>query len=178
MKTLGTAFFCLGCLLVFLLAAAASCLTRAKYRSVPRALESEYAYLYAGNLERYSFLQYNQSGPEEGRAALQQYLKLLQRIKDEHINFPSVVLHRDFGLTYLRLYRLESAAGNGAAADGYMRSAQMEFSALGWKEDDVSTEALKKDIETRESNEAQSYNRKMQAPTTEGKRGQSQEKSK
>lgn len=177
MKTLGTAFFCLGCLLVFLLAAAASCLTRAKYRSVPE-LESEYAYLYAGNLERYSFLQYNQSGPEEGRAALQQYLKLLQRIKDEHINFPSVVLHRDFGLTYLRLYRLESAAGNGAAADGYMRSAQMEFSALGWKEDDVSTEALKKDIETRESNEAQSYNRKMQAPTTEGKRGQSQEKSK
>ena len=86
MKTLGTAFFCLGCLLVFLLAAAASCLTRAKYRSVPE-LESEYAYLYAGNLERYSFLQYNQSGPEEGRAALQQYLKLLQRIKDEHITF-------------------------------------------------------------------------------------------
>jgi hypothetical protein len=76
------------------------------------------------------------------------------------------------------LYRLESAAGNGAAADGYMRSAQIELSALGWKEEQVSTEALKKDIETRESNEAQYYNRKMQSPATEGKPGQSQEKSK
>ena len=177
MKTLRTVFFCLGCLMVFLLTAAASCLLRAKHRSVPE-LESEYAYLYAGNLERYSFLQYNQASPEEGRAALQQYLKLLQRIKDEHISFQSVTLHRDFGLTYLRLYRLESAAGNGAAADGYMRSAQIELSALGWKEEQVSTEALKKDIETRESNEAQFYNRKVQSPATEGKPGQSQEKSK
>jgi hypothetical protein len=86
-NTLRTALFWLGCLLVFLLTAAASCFLRAKHRSVPD-LKSEYAYLYAGNLERYSFLQYNQASPEEGRAALLQYLKLLQRIKDEHINFP------------------------------------------------------------------------------------------
>jgi hypothetical protein len=52
----------------------------------------------------------------------------------------------------------------------------MEFSALGWKEEQVSTEALKKDIETRESNEAQFYNRKMQSPATEGKPARSQEK--
>ena len=177
MKTLRTTLFCLGCLLVLLLAAATSCLLRAKYRSVPK-LKSEYAYLYAGNLERYSFLQYNQAGPEEGREALQQYLRLLQRIKDEHINFPSVTLHRDFGLTFLRLYRLESAAGNGAAADGYMKSAQREFSSLGWKEENVSTEALKEDIETRESNEAKFYNPEMQVPARAEKQGQSQEKPK
>lgn len=175
MKTLRTAIFGLGCLLIFLLTAAASCLLRAKHRSVPD-LKSEYAYLYAGNLERYSLLQYNQASPEEGRAALLQYLKLLQRIKDEHINFSPVTLHRDFGLTYLRLYRLESAAGNGAVADGYMASAQREFSSLKWKEEDVSTEALKKDIETRESNEAKLYNRETQTTTTAGKQGQSQEK--
>jgi hypothetical protein len=174
-KTLRTALFWLGCLLVFLLTAAASCFLRAKHRSVPD-LKSEYAYLYAGNLERYSFLQYNQASPEEGRAALLQYLKLLQRIKDEHINFPPVTLHRDFGLTYLRLYRLESAVGNGAVADGYMVSAQMEYSSLKWKEEDVSTEALTKYIETRESNEAKLYNRQTQATTTPGKQGQSQEK--
>jgi hypothetical protein len=74
------------------------------------------------------------------------------------------------------LYRLESAVGNGAVADGYMVSAQREFSSLKWKEEDVSTEALTKDIETRESNEAKLYNRETQAITTAGKQGQSQEK--
>lgn len=175
MKTLRAALFCLGCLLVFLLAAAVSCLLRAKYRSVPE-LKSEYAYLYVGNLERYSFLQYNQAGPEDGRAALLQYIKLLQRIKDEHIDFPSSTLHYDFGLTYLRLYRLESAAGNGAAADGYMRLAQREFSSLGWKEEHVSTEALEKDIETRESGEANLYNGQAQAAAEKGRQGRSKEK--
>jgi hypothetical protein len=174
-KSLRTTLLGFGCLLVFLLTATASCVLRAKLRSVPD-LKSEFAYMYAGNLERYSFLQYNQASPEEGRAALLQYLKLLQRIEDEHINFPSVTLHRDFGLTYLRLYRLESAAGNGAVAEGYMASAQREYSSLKWKEEDVSTEALKKDIETRESNEAKSYNRETQTTTTAGKQGQSHEK--
>ena len=158
-----------------MLTATATCLLRAKHRSVPD-LRSQYAYLYAGNLERYSFLQYNQANPEEGRAALLQYIKLLQRIIDEHINFPPVTLHGDFGLTYLRLYRLESAAGNGAIADGYMASARREFSSLKWKEEDLSTEALKKLIETRESNESKLYNRETQSTTTAVKQGQSQEK--
>jgi hypothetical protein len=137
-----------------------------------------YAYVDAGNLERYSFLQYNQAGPEEGRAALQQYLSLLQRIQDEHINSPPDTLHRDFGLTYLRLYRLESAAGNSVLADGYMRSAQKEFLSLGWKEEDVSTEALKKDIETRELNEARFYNHEKLAPAKTGTQAPSQERPK
>jgi hypothetical protein len=176
-KILRTALFSLGCLLTFLLAAAASCSLRARYHYVPK-LKSMYAYEDAGNLDRYSFLQYNQAGPEEGRAGLQQYLRLLQRIQDEHINFPSVSLHRDLGLTFLRLYRLESAAGNDATADGYMKSAQREFSSLGWKEENVSTEALKKDIETRELNEAKLYNPEMQVPARAEKQGQSQEKPK
>ena len=73
MKTLRTALFALGCLPVFLLTVTASCLLRAKHRSVPE-IKSEYAYMYAGNLERYSFLQYNQASPEGGRSALLQRL--------------------------------------------------------------------------------------------------------
>lgn len=171
------ALFSLGCLLTLLLTSVASCLLRAKYRSVPE-LKSKYAYIYAGNLERYSFLQYNQAGTEEGRAALQQYLRLLQRIQNEHIDFPSVTLHRDFGLTYLRLYRLESAAGNSVSAEGYMRSAQKEFLTLGWNEEDVSTEALKKDIETRELNEARFYNGEKLASAKTRTQAPSQEKPK
>jgi hypothetical protein len=68
------------------------------------------------------------------------------------------MLHHDFGLTYLRLYRLELAAGDLASADRYMQSAQQELSELGWKQENLSTEALAKQIETRESNEAKLYN--------------------
>jgi len=39
-------------------------------------------------------------------------------------NTPPNLLNRDFGLTYLLLYRIESTAGNCVAADEFMRSAQ------------------------------------------------------
>jgi hypothetical protein len=148
---------CLVCVLVFLLTATTSCVLRAKYGYIPR-LKATYAYMYVANIEMYSFLQYNQAGPEQGREALLQYLKLLQRIRDEKIEFPQSTLHRDFGLTYLRLYRLESAASNSSVAEDYMKSAKREWSALGWKPEDVSTEALGRLIETREINERKLYN--------------------
>lgn len=157
MKVLKTILFCSACLLVFLLAAAVSCALRAKYSSVPK-LRAEFSSMYAANLREYSFLQYNQASPDQGKTALLQYLELLRRIKDKKIQYPKNTLHRDSGLTYLRLYRLESTAGNYTAADDYMRSAQKEWSALGWKDKDVSTEALTKLIETRELNETNLYN--------------------
>jgi hypothetical protein len=52
--------------LVFLVAAATTSISRAKYRAIPR-LKTEFAYLYAGILERYSFLQYSQAGPDQAR---------------------------------------------------------------------------------------------------------------
>ncbi|HUJ30982.1 MAG TPA: hypothetical protein VLY23_06850 [Candidatus Acidoferrum sp.] len=157
MKVLKVVLFCLACATAFCVAAAASCVLRAKYSSVPE-LKSKFAYMYAVNLARYSFLQYNQASPDQGRKALLEYLKLLQRIRDEKIQYPQGTLHRNFGLTYLRLYRLESTAGNSAAADAYMKSAQKEWSALGWKDKDVSAEGLSKLIELRESNEQKLYN--------------------
>lgn len=144
-------------LLVLLLAAAGSCVARARYRSL-RQLRSEYAGMCLDNLSRYSFLQYSQAGPGQGRTALEQYLALLQRVRDERIQYPARTLHADFGLTYLRLYRLESSEGNLTAATDYMKSAQKEFVALGWKSDETSDEALSKLIETREANEAKVYN--------------------
>jgi hypothetical protein len=69
--------FGLTCVLAFLLAAATSCLLRAKFKSVPE-LKATYAYMYAANLEHYSFLQYNQANPDQGKAALLEYIKLLQ----------------------------------------------------------------------------------------------------
>jgi len=157
MKTLKAIVFCSSCALVFLLAAALSCLLRAKYSLVPK-LKTDFAYRYAANLEQYSFLQYNQAGPEQGRQALLEYLTLLQRIRNEKIQYPQNTLHRDFGLTYLRLNRLALAGGNSAVADDYMKSAQKEWLALGWKEEDVSAPALTNLIETRELNEKKLFN--------------------
>jgi hypothetical protein len=155
MKALKTIGFCLLCATVFLAAAVASSALRAKYSLVPQ-LKSTDAYMYATNLDRYSFLQYNQASPDRGQHALLDYLKLLERIRAEGIEYPQPVLHRDFGLTYIRLYRLALRNANSAAADTYMKSAQREFSALGWK--DVSAEALTKYLETLESNEQKLYN--------------------
>lgn len=152
-----TVRFCLLCLLVLLLAAVGACAIRVKYRSL-RQLRSEYAGMYLDNLSRYSFLQNSQAGPDQGRTALEQYLALLQRIRDERIQFPARTLHADSGLTYLRLYRLESSEGDLTAATDYMKSAQKEFVALGWKSDETSDETLSKLIETREANEAKLYN--------------------
>lgn len=175
MKTLKTILFCFTCALAFLLAAAISCALRAKYSSLPK-LRTEYAYMYVANVEEYSFLQYNQASPEQGREALLEYLKLLQQIRDEQITFPQTFLHREFGLTYLRLYRLESAAGSLAIADDYMKSAQKEWSEVGWKADDVSSEALSKLIETRESREKKLYNSdRLQNPTAQAKQDKSKE---
>lgn len=157
MKTMKTARFCMLCLLTLLLVAVGTCAARARYRSL-RQLRSEYAGMYLDNLSRYSFLQYSQAGPDQGRAALEQYLALLQRIRAERIPYPASTLHADFGLTYLRLYRLESSAGNLAVAKDYMRSAQKEFAAMGWKSDSTSDAALSKLIQTREANEAKLYN--------------------
>jgi hypothetical protein len=148
-------FFYVVCAAVLVAAAVASCALRAKYSLVPQ-LKSTDAYMDATNLDRYSFLQYNQAGPERGQRALLKYLKLLERIKAEGIEYPQAILHRDFGLVYLRLSRVELLQGNSVAADNYMNSAEKEFSALGWK--DVSVEALTEYIETLESNERRLYN--------------------
>ena len=153
MKALKTILFCFGCLLAFLLAATASCVLRAKYSSIP-ALRTRFAYMYADNLAHYSFLQYSQAGSEQGRAALLQYLNFLQRIRNEHIQYSARTLHTDFVLTYLHLYRLESTAGDSAVADGYMKDAQREWSALGWKNEDASIEAFKKLNQSLQTSEA------------------------
>lgn len=154
MKHLKSALLCILC---FLMAAAATCFLRAKYHSLPdtRAL---YAYDYVSNVDRYSFLQYNQSGADQGRTALLQYLKLLQRIRRENIDYPSNLLHRNFALTYLRLYRMESSVGNASAAHSDMNLAQRELLAQGAKEQQVSAETLAKLIAARETKEAEIYN--------------------
>lgn len=149
--------FGLSCVVAFSLAAAVSCALRAKFKCVPEVKASD-ARMYAENLDRYSFLQYNQASPDQGKAALLEYIKFLQRIRAERIEFPPNLLRFDFGLTYLRLYRLELAAGDPASADRDMQSAQKELSGLGWKQEDLSTDALAKQIQTRESNEAKLYN--------------------
>lgn len=154
MKVLKTILLC-G--VSFLVAATVTCFLRAKYNCLPDLKES-YAFGYADNVDRYSFLQYSQAGPEQGKVALLQYIKLLDRIRRENIIYPQNLLHRDFALTYLRLYRIESAAGDALAANDYMKSAQKELIAQGAKEQQVSSKALTKLIEARESREAELYN--------------------
>jgi len=167
MKVLRNILFYLVCATVFLVATVGSSAFRAKYTLVPK-LKSTDAYMYATNLDRYSFLQYDQAGPDQGRRALLEYLKLLDRIRGEKIEYSQVTLHRDFGLTYLRLYRLELADGNPSAAGNYMKSAQKEWSALGWK--DVSAETLTAYVETLESKEQKLYNTAgIQAPAGQEK---------
>jgi hypothetical protein len=177
MKTQKTILFCAACILVFLVAGALSCVIRVKYSSLP-GMRSQFAYSYVANLGRYSFLQYNQASPDQGRKALLEYLKLIQRIRDERIQYSQNTLHKDFGLTYLRLYRIESAEGNSAAADDYMKASQKEWAALGWKNQDVSIEALNRLIEKREGNERKLYNTSdAQTPTAQAKKDKSKENS-
>ncbi len=151
MKAPRNILFVVVCGAVFLLVAAVDCMLRSKYSSIPQT-EARFAYMYAGNLDRYSFLQYNQASADQGRKALLEYLNFLERIRNEKIEYPPILLHADFGFTYLRLYRLESAASNSAAAESYLKSAQTEFSPPGSKKE-ISADFLKKLIETRESNE-------------------------
>jgi len=110
--------------------------------------------MYADNLAHYSFLQYNQAGPDQGRTALLQYLSFLQRIKNEYIRYSARILHMDFVLTYLHLYRLESTVGNSAVAAGYMNDAQRDWSALTWKNEDAAIAAFKKLNQSLSSSEA------------------------
>ncbi len=161
MKVLKKLLFSLACVLVFLVAAAASCGIRAKYRELLK-LRASSASFYTGFLGGYSFLQYNQAGGEQGKTALLVYLGELQRIQNEKIKYPGNTLHFNSALTYLRLYRLEVAANNSTKADEYLRSAQKELSSLGQK--DVSAEHLIKAIETREVDEARLYNKDATAP--------------
>jgi hypothetical protein len=57
-----------------------------------------------------------------------------------------------------------------------MKSAQQEWSALGWKTEDVSTEALNKLIETPELNERKLYNGGgLRSPTADAKQHKSKE---
>ncbi|MHB8755883.1 MAG: hypothetical protein ACYC92_13150 [Candidatus Acidiferrales bacterium] len=154
MKILKAILFCFGCFLAFLLAAGVSCALRAKYSLVPK-LRTEFAYMYADNLAHYSFLQYNQAGSDQGRTALLQYLNLLQRIRNERIPYSARTLRLNFILTYLHLYRLESSAGNSTAADNYIKSAQKEWTDLGWKNEGSSIEAFKRLNQSLRTSEAQ-----------------------
>lgn len=161
MKFLKIILLCGAC---FLVAATVTCILRVTYRWLPDLKES-YAFDYADNVERYSFLQYSQAGPEQGKKALLQYIELLERIRRENITYPQNLLHRDLALTYLRLYRIESTAGNTSTADNYMKSAQKELLAQGAKEQQVSPEALTKLIEAREFQEDELYD---QTPASGG----------
>jgi len=155
MKVVKFILFCFACLLVFLVIGAASCTIRVKYRDLPK-VRASLAYSYAAFFGEYSFLQYNQVGGKQGKKALLDYLGILQRIQNEKIKYPEKALHFYSDLTYLRLYRLEVAAGNSAKADEYIKSAQNELAILGRK--DVSAENLIRSIEAQEADEARLYN--------------------
>ena len=157
MKVMRTAVFCLGCFAVFVFAVASTCFIRAGVHSIPE-LKSQEASVHVGNLLRYSFLQYSQANPDEGRAALLEYVKFLQRTEDEHIRLPARIVHASLGAAHLRLYRLESCEGNSTVAAQDMASAQREYSAAQLKTFDISTEALTKWIETDDLRHANLYN--------------------
>src|SRR5690348_7744944 len=154
MKYLRTIVLYGGC---FLLAAAATCVFRTKYSTLPR-VRTSLAFNYADNVRRYSFLQYTQAGPQQGKTALLQFVNLLQRIRHENIIYPANELHNDLALAYLRVYRIESATGDEATANNYMKSAQEELLAEGAKRQRVSTEALAKLVEAHDAREAAFYN--------------------
>jgi hypothetical protein len=157
-KTLKAFLFYCTCALVFTVAAFISCALRTKYHSLPE-LKAGSAYAYAGNIQDYAFLQYIQAGPDQGRQALLEYLGVFERVRNERIRIPENIIHSKCGLAYLRLYRIESSVGNAALADSYLKSAQQEWSAMNSKNEDLSAEALKKLIATRESNDRKLYDR-------------------
>jgi len=145
------------CALVFLATAAVSCGIRTKYYALPN-MRAGSAALYADLLREYYFLQYNQAGDEQGKVALLEYIAFLEKTRTQIKNYPARNLHFNLALTYLRLYRLETASSNHAKANEHLQAAQREFTILGQK--DISADQLIKDIETRESNEAKLYNNK------------------
>jgi hypothetical protein len=145
------------CALVFLVTAAVSCGIRTKYYSVPNTRAGSAA-LYADLLQEYYFLQYNQAGDEQGKAALLEYIAFLEKTQTQVTNYPASDLHFNLALSYLRLYRLEMTANNPAKASEYLQAAQRENAMLGGK--DISVEQLIKAIKIRESDEAKLYNNK------------------
>lgn len=155
MKTRKIVLSCLLGLIVFLVTGAAVSAIRIKYRSLPEA-RGILAYFYSSFVSEYAFLQYNQAGGEQGRKALLDYLQVIQEIRERKMQTRQDRLHYEYGLTCLRLYRLEMAANKPAEAENYLRSAQQELSSAGLK--DVSAEQLIKSMETREAGEAKLYN--------------------
>lgn len=114
-------------------------------------------YRYVGLVGDTCFLQYNQAGGKYGRAALMDYLEVLQKIQNEKIPYPQRVLHSEMALTYLRLYRLDLAEGKSAVGNAYLATAQKELLSAGFT-GDASTDTLAKSIATREASEAKLYN--------------------
>jgi hypothetical protein len=157
LKVVKGILFSFACLVVFLVAGAATCAIRAKYKYTPM-VKSSMAHSYVSLVGEYSFLQYNQAGGEKGKTALLDYHGVLQKIQNEGIQDPQRTLHFYSGFTYMRLYRLDLAANKPAEATDYLKSAQREFSSLGWKDDVVSPENLIKKAEMREASEAKLYN--------------------
>jgi hypothetical protein len=162
MKVLKGIIFCFASVGVFLVAGALTCAVRAKYRTVPE-LKSRVAYSCAGLVADYSFLQYNQAGGEQGKSALQENLEVLHKIQLEKIRYSPNKLHSDYGLTYLRLYRLELAEHEPTEAAAYMTSALREFASVPWK-GDLSAEGLANAIATREDSENKNYNNVERTP--------------
>lgn len=146
--------FVFACLLVFLASATLSGVLRAKYESLPEQ-RATYAELRIARLGEYAFLQASQASPDRGRQALLVYVNELREIQRHIKMYPEKQMHFDIGTTELRLYSLESVAGNSREAGEHMSSAQTEFAALGWK--DTSRDTLAKLISTREANEAKLY---------------------
>jgi hypothetical protein len=147
--------FAVACALVFFATAVVSCGIRTKYYALP-TMRAGSAAFYADLLGEYSFLQYNQARDRQGKAALLEYLAFLGKTQTQKTNYPTKSLHFNSALTYLRLYRLETAANHSAKANEYLQAAQGELRILG--QTDISAEHLIKTIETREGNEAKLYN--------------------
>jgi len=155
MKFLKSVLFCMACVLVFALAAVATSSMRAGRWVMPK-LRANLAYSYASLFGDYAFLQYNQADTEQAKAALLDYLGILQKIRRQGTQYPERTLHRDLGITYLRLYRLNLAANRPSEAMADLKSAQEEFSGGGLK--DFSAESLVKQLDEREAGEAKLYN--------------------
>ena len=139
-----------------MLSALITCAITAERRYIP-LIKSKDARMYLQNLRDFAFLQYTQAGPDQARAAMLVYLGGLKRVQDEKIPYGQNAMHYDAGLAYLRLYRLESAAGNSEVADEDLRAAQKQFADLGWKPDQFSVDALIKASESREAQERKTY---------------------
>jgi hypothetical protein len=155
MKALRTIFFCFACLLVFLAAGAATSSIRAKYTYLPN-VRASLAYSYARLFDEYSLLQSNQAGPEQGKTALLEYLRVLQHLQNGKVEYPGNILHLYTEVTYLRLYQLEMTTNNSAKATEYLNSAESQLALLGHK--DIPPNQLIKYIQAREAAEEKLYN--------------------